>query len=263
MDQGFTTTVKTSLRKDFAASLVRCVRLIAMFSEPVNPDSRASGTGERQLDLLLPESWNRPVWKSLLGNLRDTFAPEKLPPLRLTSRPVDVGMLAGDILSLPWYRTVFTNLGDVISPETLPPLDLESRPVDVGELIGDQMSHMWWTSLLRNLADAVAPERMPPLQLTSSPMEMGSASSQMQLPRWSSVISTPKVFLPDRIKPAYSVTLPKAPPPKPDPAEVEFVHVLELDLKRDLRRSRLRQRLWVSLAFLELAAFVATSFCWK
>ena len=240
-----------------------------MSSQPVNPESppepqpRPDTADEHTLDLLLSESWNRPLWKRLLDDLRDTFAPEKLPPLHLSSRPVDVGMLAGDILSLPWYRTVFTNLGDVVSPETQPPLALESRPVDVGELIGDQMSHMWWTSLLRNLADAAAPERMPPLQLTSIPMDPGTASGSMLLPRWSSVISTPKVFLADKPKPAYVAPPRVAPQPKPDPAEVEFIHGLEADLRRDLRRSRFRQRIWVSLAILEVLAFVGTSLWWK
>ncbi len=150
-----------------------------MFSQPTSPGSpeeqkRQStlGSDDHEINLLLPEGWNRPLRKRLLDDLRDVLSPEKLPPLHLTSRPVDMGMLAGDILSLPWYRTVFTNLGDVISPETLPPLQLESRPVDVGELIGDQMSHMWWASLLRSLADAAAPERLPALQLTSAPMEI-------------------------------------------------------------------------------------------
>jgi hypothetical protein len=244
-----------------------------MFSEPTSQASSeekktetANTPGGHELELLLADSWNRPLRKRLFDHLQDTVSPEKLPPLRLTSRPVDVGMLAGDILSLPWYRTVFTNLGDVISPETLPPLQLESRPVDVGELIGDQMSHMWWTSLLRSLADAAAPERLPALQLTSAPMDDPSLTAgAMQLPRWSSVISTPKVFLPDKPKAAYAPAQPRvaAPPPKPDPAEVEFVHVLEADLKRDLRRSIFRQRLWVSLAVLEVLALIGTSIWWK
>src|SRR5271165_2528566 len=243
-----------------------------MFPQPTSPESPeekkpepANSPDGHELELLLADSWNRPLRKRLLDHLRDTFAPEKLPPLQLTSRPVDVGMLAGDILSLPWYRTVFTNLGDVISPETLPPLQLESRPVDVGELIADQMSHMWWTSLLRSLADAAAPERLPALQLTSAPMDDPSLTQgAMQLPRWSSVISTPKVFYPDKPKAAY-VQAPRitAPPPKPDPAEVEFVHTLEADLKRDLRRSVFRQRLWVSLAVLEMLTLIGTSIWWK
>jgi hypothetical protein len=233
-------------------------------AEEKKPESPGFSDGA-ELDLLLPEAWNRALPLRLLDHLRDTLSPEKLPPLRLTSRPVDVGMLAGDILSLPWYRTVFTNLGDVISPETLPPLQLESRPVDVGELIGDQMSHMWWTSLLRSLADAAAPERLPALQLTSAPMDDPSLTQgAMQLPRWSSVISTPKVFYPDKPKAAFApATRVAVPPPRLDPAEVEFVHVLEADLKRDLRRSVFRQRLWVSLAVLEMIALIGTSLWWK
>src|SRR5579872_7223817 len=238
-----------------------------MFSQPTSPESSAEKQSApvsdgHELELLLADDWNRPLRKRLLDHLRDTLSPEKLPPLHLTSRPVDVGMLAGDILSLPWYRTVFTNLGDVISPETLPPLQLESRPVDVGELIGDQVSHMWWSSLLRSLADAAAPERLPALQLTSAPMDDPSLTAgSMQLPRWSSVISTPKVFLPDKPKAATTSVQPRvaAPPPKPDPAEVEFVHVLEADLKRDLRRSIFRQRLWISLAVIEVLALIGRS----
>jgi hypothetical protein len=234
-----------------------------MFSEPTSSEPVQSDG--HQLELLLADSWDLPLRKRLLDHLRDTLSPEKLPPLRLTSRPVDVGMLAGDVLSMPWYRTVFTNLGDVVSPETLPPLQLESRPVDVGELIGDQMSRMWWTSLLRSLADAAAPERLPALQLTSSPVDDPTfVAGSMQFPRWSSVITTPKVFLPDKPKPAYPpAQIRVAPPPKPDPAEVEFVHTLEADLKRDLRRSVFRQRLWVSLAALELLVLIYTSIWWK
>ena len=76
---------------------------------------------ENDLDLSPPEGITRPLWKSLIRNFRDRFLPDQLPPLYLTSRPVNLGMLLGDFLDLPWYRTVFTNLGDVISPETQPP----------------------------------------------------------------------------------------------------------------------------------------------
>lgn len=205
-----------------------------------------------RLDLLPPESVTQPLWRSLLGNLRDTFSPERLPPLQLTSRPVDVGMLLGDRVNLPWYRTVFTNLGDVISPETLPPLELESRPVDVGELIGDQLSHLWFSSLLRNLADRLVPERLPALQLTAKPDQTVLPSTTMLLPRWSGVIDTPKVFLPDAPKPAYAAQAGRAPAPPaiPEPVavELEYFHVMENDLKMDLQRSRFRARLWIALA---------------
>ena len=157
------------------------------------------------LDLLPPSSLTQPLWRSLVGNLRDTFAPAKLPPLELTSRPADVGLLLGDRLRLPWFRTVFTNIGDVISPETLPPLELESRPVDVGELITDQLSHFWWGSLLRNLADRVAPETQPALHLTAKPILDIIPKSWILLPLWSEVVDTPKVFYPDKPKPADAV----------------------------------------------------------
>ena len=74
------------------------------------------------LDFSPPASLNLPLWRSLLLNLMDRFSPDKLPPLRLTSRPVDVVLRVCDLVSLPWYRTVFSNIVDVVAPETLPPL---------------------------------------------------------------------------------------------------------------------------------------------
>src|SRR5882724_7181445 len=98
------------------------------------PQPNSSDLQEQfQIDLLPPASLSQPLWKSLLGNLRDTVAPEKLPPLQLTSRPLDLGVPLGERLRWAWFRTVFTNLGEVISPETLPPVELESAPADVGE----------------------------------------------------------------------------------------------------------------------------------
>src|SRR5205809_6134753 len=150
-------------------------------------------TAGHEINILLPESATRPLWKHLLGELRDSFFPEKFPPLHLSSRPVNLGILLGDYVTLPWYRTVFTNIGNVISPENLPPLELESQPVDVGELVSDQLERPWWTSLLRNLADRVAPERMPALELSSSPLDASVQSGSVQVVRWSSVITLPKV----------------------------------------------------------------------
>ena len=230
------------------------------------PDQPSQQTNDYQeVDLLLSGNWNKPLWKRLLENFHDRFIPEKLPPLHLTSRPMNIGMLASDRLNMPWFRTVFTNLGDVISPESLPPLELESNPVDTGELISDQVSHLWISSLLRNLADNVSPERLPPLQLSSKPMQLNSESEFLQIPSWSSTIDTPKVFLPDAPKREYSFTLPtpSAAKPKLDPAEVEYIHAVEADLRRDLRRSVFRQRLWVSLAVVEVLALIGTAFFLK
>lgn len=213
-------------------------------------------------DLLPPASLTQPLWRSLAGNLRDTLAPAKLPPLQLTSRPVNIGLPFGDRLSLPWFRTVFTNIGDVISPETLPPLELESQPVDVGELITDQLSHFWFGSLLRNLADRIAPETQPALQLTAKPILDIIPKSWILLPLWSEVVDTPKVFYPDKPKSA-DATRPIHLKPEPIPVEPQQVAVAEqntADLLRDLRRSRIRQRIWIGLAAVQVAYLVAAAF---
>jgi hypothetical protein len=214
-----------------------------------NPGTEAI-PAEIDLNLLPPASLTQPLWRSLLANLRYTFAPPKLPPLQLTSRPVALGMSWSDRISLPWFRTIFTNIGDVISPETLPPLELESRPVQVGELITDQLSHFWWSSLLRNLADRVAPEIMPALDLTAQPVLDVIPRAWLLLPSWSEVISAPKVFYPD--KPSVEATaasrgpIPVALPP--DVHEVVSREPMAADLVRDIRRSRIRKHIWITLA---------------
>src|ERR1700689_3436297 len=212
------------------------------------PDPQATAAQfDIPLDLLPPTSLTEPLWRSLVGNLRDTFAPTKLLPLELTSRPVNVGLALGDRLRLPWYRTVFTNIGDVLSPETLPPLELESRPVDVGELLTDQLSHFWWGSLLRNLADRVAPETQPALQLTAKPILDIIPKSWILLPLWSEVVDTPKVFYPDKPKTPDAVR-PINLKPLALPVEKQAALVAEptaADLLRDIRRSRIRQRIWI------------------
>jgi hypothetical protein len=213
------------------------------------------------LDLLPPEELSRPLWRSLIGNLRDTLAPAKLPPLLLTSRPVDVGLSLGDRLRMPWFRTVFTNIGDVLSPEVLPPLELESHPVDVGELITDRLSHFWWASLLRNLADRVAPESLPSLQLTAKPVDDIIPKNWILLPMWSEVLDGPKIFYPDKPKPVDGPR-PLAPPlsvaaaaPQPAPADPTAAGLL-----RDIRRSRIRQRIWIGLATAQVAYMIVAVF---
>jgi len=219
---------------------------------------------EHKISFDLPETLTRPLWRSLVAHLRDRISPEALPPLQLTSRPVDVGMLFGDRLRLPWYRTVFTNLGDVISPETLPPLELESRPLDVGELISDRMSHMWWTSLVRNLADRIAPERLPALELTSRPVEASLEAGALQIMRWSSLLAWPKApagSVP-RMAQAAAPALAGAPSAAPpvfagtifasaqQAAHPDHVHGTKL--VSALSRSRMREVLWISAAMAEV-----------
>ena len=211
-------------------------------------------------DFAVPEILERPLWKRLFLDFRDRFFPEKLPPLRLTSRPANLGILLGDYVTLPWYRTVFTNIGNVISPETLPPLELESQPVDVGELVSDQLERPWWTSLLRNLADRIAPERMPAMELSSRPMDTGIQSGSVQVVRWSSVITLPK--LPAAARSNFTMAPLRAPvaqsniparasitaPAPPTVLSPRSAPVQGERLRTALSRSRIREGVWIGIA---------------
>ena len=215
-------------------------------------------------DFSPPQGLTISLWRSLLINMADRFAPERLPPLELTSKPVDVGILEGDLLELPWYRTVFTNISDVVSPEILPPLQLESRPVDVGELLGDEISHGWWNSLLQNLRDRLSPERPAPLDLTSHPIAAFGADSSLQILDWSSLITGPKVFRSDPapLTPSISGSFEQATTENvPEAAPVDPVLLAaRMQLVRDIGRSRFRRWIWISLAAAEAVFFLVAIF---
>ena len=208
------------------------------------------------------------LWRSLLLNLADRISPERLPPLELSSVPVDTGMLFGDRLALPWYRTVFSNISDVVSPEMGPPLELTSRPVDVGELLGDDLSHGWWTSLFDGLRDRLSPEKPAPLPLTSKPIAAYGANSWLQLMDWSSLIDGPKVFLPDAppeapiASPVQMAELASIPAAAPIATSQELWAV-QMQFKRDLSRSRFRQKIWMTLVAAEAVFLLAYLFNFK
>ena len=215
------------------------------------------------LDISPPEELTVSLWRSLLLNVIDRVAPERLPPLELTSKPVPVGILFGDLLELPWYRTVFSNLSDVISTDTLPPLLLESRPVDVGELFGDQLNHGWWYTLLGSIRDRLAPEKLPPLQLTSRPIPAFGADASLRILDWSSLISTQKVFLPDAPReaqsPTASVQQPAPPEPVAAPRRPDLL-AARLQMMRDLGRTKFRRRIWIGLAAAEAVFLIVALF---
>jgi hypothetical protein len=226
-----------------------------MLFERHHPGPASEG---EELNLLPPPELNVSLWRSLLANLRDRFSPERLPPLKLSSRPVDVGMLVGDILDIPWYRTILASIGDVISPDTLPPLQLESQPVDV-DLISDLPA--WWLSLLRNLADTLAPERQSAVHLTSKPLKPEMASNVLMTPRWSALIATPKVFLPDPSIAPSARPVPVAASmrtisvhllPLEAPADYDFERQLVVQMQRSLRRTHIREIIWLSIVVAEV-----------
>ena len=210
-----------------------------------------------------------PLWRSLILNLADRISPERLPPLELTSRPVDTGMMFGDRLALPWFRTVFTNIADVVSPETGPPLELTSRPVDVGELLGDDLAHGWWVSLLDGLRFKLSPDRERPIALTATPIAAYGSKSWLQLMDWSSLIDGPKLFLPDAVREEVHFAAPEqiaelapvaAVPGIPTSQEL---WAIQMQFKRDISRSRFRQKVWIALVAGEAVLLLSYLFNFK
>lgn len=209
-----------------------------------------------------------PLWRSLILNLADRISPERLPPLELTSRPLDTGMMFGDRLALPWFRTVFANISDVVSPEMGPPLELTSRPVEVGELLADDLSHGWWVSLLDGLRYKLSPEKQQPLALTSKPIVAYGAKSWLQLLDWSSLLETPKVFLADvPVETPMIAAVVLEPAAVPVPAAgvplAQELWAAQMQFKRDISRSRFRQKIWMTAIVAEAVFLLAYVFNFK
>lgn len=136
-----------------------------------NDDRRA------ELNFLPPVELNQSVWSSLLGNIRAALHPEKLPPLQLTSKPIE-----DDSLILPrtgvdgsLWSSLTQNLRDFVSPEKLPPLQLTSKPIADNEILPrSDAERSLFSSLRDNIKTAFFPEKLPPLQLTSKPIKVRS-----------------------------------------------------------------------------------------
>jgi TonB family protein len=60
------------------------------------PPRRIPPNHEVELNLLMRENINPPLWQSLVNNVREKLFPKKLPPLELTSRPVKVADIWGE-----------------------------------------------------------------------------------------------------------------------------------------------------------------------
>ncbi len=103
--------------------------------QAVPPDPQQLDT---HLDrLLLGTNIEEPWFKSIFRGIRETISPAKLPPLELTSRPVESKSF--DEMSRaeqPWFKSLIGNIKDLINPPKLPPLELTSKPVEVGTIWG-------------------------------------------------------------------------------------------------------------------------------
>jgi protein TonB len=94
-------------------------------------------TGQADVKLLMATDIELPWYKSVFKGIAETINPPKLPPLELTSRPVD-GAELGDLdkLEQPWFKSLIGNIRDIVSPPKLPPLEITSKAVEVPEIWG-------------------------------------------------------------------------------------------------------------------------------
>ena len=87
--------------------------------------------------LLLKTDLEEPWFKSIFKGFRERRNYRNLPPLELTSRPIE-GAGFGDIgaAEMPWYKSLVGNVRDLVHPPKLPPLEVTSKPVEVGTIWG-------------------------------------------------------------------------------------------------------------------------------
>jgi protein TonB len=106
-----------------------------MAYQDLTPPSADQGWGSiPELNLLLPEDHDIPIWKSLRNQFREMLHPQKLPPLKLTAKPVTV---VKDEFDIPFWKSLASQVWDKLFPQKLPPLQLTSRPVAVREIWGE------------------------------------------------------------------------------------------------------------------------------
>ncbi len=153
-----------------------------MSEAPQNPNSWQNQ--HDPLDNLLVEAENKPLLGRILGSLRDVFAPEKLPALDVTSKPVAVKGVGDD---RPFFKRLSENFSDAFHSQA-PPGGITSKPVAVeDELEAARMP--FWKSLAHNIKDLVAPEKLPPLEVTSKPVAVRSMWSKSEYTGKSRAIS--------------------------------------------------------------------------
>jgi TonB family protein len=138
---------------------------------------RGNANPADELNFLPPPELSKSVWQSLADNVRSLMHPEKLPPLQLTSKPVN-----GDNLILPsstkddsLWQSLTRNLRETLSPEKLPPLQLTSKPIaDNDFLPKTDVESSLFSSLRKNIKSTFFPEKLPPLQVSSKPLKVKS-----------------------------------------------------------------------------------------
>jgi TonB family protein len=107
---------------------------------------------------------DRPWLKVFFQDLKEAISPKKLPPLALTSKPVEV---EGTDLQEAWLKVFIRDLKEAIHPKEQPPLVLTSTPVAVETA---DLQQPWIKTFIRDMNELIHPKKLPPLELTSQPV---------------------------------------------------------------------------------------------
>jgi TonB family protein len=104
-------------------------------TEPMEP---RTGPAYDHLDkLLMTTNIEEPWYKTVFKGIGEMINPPKLPPLELTSKPLDAAELGDfDKIEQPWFKSLISNIRDMINPPKLPPLEVTSKAVEVPEIWG-------------------------------------------------------------------------------------------------------------------------------
>jgi protein TonB len=122
--------------------------------EKENREHPEAASSDDHVDkLFLTVDLEEPWYKSLVRGIRESINPTKLPPLELTSKPVEGGGLGGDMGKVEQgsLTSLVANLKYLFNPPKLAPLEVTSKPVEVGSIwgaYGGGQTRSGFTSLL-------------------------------------------------------------------------------------------------------------------
>src|SRR5271166_2241367 len=135
------------------------------------PAQTGNDNARVELNFLPPSELDESIWRSLADNIRGLLHPEKLPPLQLTSKPIESDSLMLQDTGL--WASLRQNMRDFVSPEKLPPLQLTSQPVEDNEILPhSDAERSLFSSLRENIKSTFYPEKLPPLQVSSKPIKV-------------------------------------------------------------------------------------------
>ncbi len=99
----------------------------------------------------------QPWYKSLARNIDEILHPPNLPPMELTSHPVE-GSPYGDLLRLEqsWVKSLLDDLRDFAHPVKLAPLQTTSKPLEIAPIWGAYSGARGWSTSLSVLIHTVA-----------------------------------------------------------------------------------------------------------